>query len=325
MTARTLQALFAPVQDELKQLEALLRAVEPNQHPAITEAVNHLLSSGGKRIRPALGLLVAKAFEAPTEQSIALAAAVELLHTATLVHDDVIDGALLRRGNATLNAIWSPAATILMGDFLFARAASLAAQTEKIPVMKLFAHALMTIVNGEISQLFGDASPDEMLEDYYRRIHAKTATLFMVCAETGAMLGNASEEAVGAMRHFGERLGMGFQVVDDVFDFVSTPDQLGKPVGDDLRRGLLTLPTIYFLKNNPNHETLRGLLDGSPQDESAVDALVEEIRDSSAIEQAMNDARGFIAEGQQALHVLPNEEIRQALSQLADFVVERDW
>jgi geranylgeranyl pyrophosphate synthase len=324
MTVSTLQALFAPVQEDLGQVESLLREAEPNQHSAITEATNHLLSGGGKRVRPALALLVAKAFEAPSERAVALAAAIELLHTATLVHDDVIDGSLLRRGHPTLNAMWSPSATILTGDFLFARAASLAARTEHIPVMRLFARALMTIVNGEISQLFGSISANERLEDYYRRISAKTASLFAVCSEAAAMLGQASEQAVAAMRHFGHTLGMAFQIVDDVFDFVSSPEQLGKPVGDDLRRGLLTLPTLYFMKAHPDHETLRALLNGRPRDELDMDALVEEIRDSPAIGEAMDEARRFVREGQQALDALPNEEIRQALSQLAVFIVERD-
>lgn len=324
MTVSTLQSLFIPVQEELEQVEELLHEIDPNQHSAITEATDLLLSSGGKRIRPALALMVAKAFEAPPDQAIALAAAIELLHTATLVHDDVIDGALLRRGNATLNSMWSPSATILVGDFLFARAASLAARTEHIPVMKLFARALMTIVNGEISQLFGKTPIEKMLEDYYQRIHAKTATLFMVCAEAAAMLGKAPKEAIEAMRSFGNMLGMAFQVVDDVFDFVSTSDRLGKPVGDDLHRGLMTLPTIYFLKANPEHEILRTLLNGRPQNELDVDVLVQEIRNSSSIEQAMEAARGFAVESQRALGVLPDNEISQALSQLATFVVERD-
>lgn len=324
MTVSTLQTLLAPVQEELNQVETLLSEVEPNQHSAITKATAHLLASGGKRVRPALALMVAKAFDAPPDRAIALAAAVELLHTATLVHDDVIDGALLRRGNPTLNAMWSPSATILTGDFLFARAASLAARTEHIPVMKLFARALMTIVNGEISQLLGEASTGGILEDYYRRINAKTATLFMVCAEAGAMLGTASDGSIEAMRRFGHMLGMAFQVVDDVFDFVSTPEQLGKPVGDDLRRGVLTLPTIHFMKANPNHKTLRALLNGNPQDDPALDSLIEEIRTSPAIEQSMDEARSFIAEGQRVIDVLPDEEIRQTLSQLASFIVERD-
>jgi geranylgeranyl pyrophosphate synthase len=324
MTVSILQTLFAPVQEELKQVEELLCEVEPNQHSAITKATDHLLSSGGKRVRPALALMVAKAFDAPRDRAVALAAAVELLHTATLVHDDVIDGALLRRGNPTLNAMWSPSATILTGDFLFARAASLAARTEHIPVMKLFARALMTIVNGEISQLLGETSTDEIFEDYYQRIRAKTATLFMVCAEAGAMLGKASDNDVDAMRRFGHMMGMAFQVVDDVFDFVSTPEQLGKPVGDDLRRGVLTLPTILFMRAHPDHETLRDLLNGNLQDDPALDSLIEEIRTSPAIEQAMDEARSFIAEGQQVLDVLPDEEIRQTLVQLAAFIVERD-
>lgn len=324
MTVSTLQVLFAPVQEELEQVDALLREIEPNQHSAVTEAIEHLLSGGGKRIRPALALLVAKAFEAPADRAVALAAAVELLHTATLVHDDVIDGALLRRGNPTLNAVWTPSATILTGDFLFARAASLAARTEHIPVMKLFARALMTIVNGEISQLFGETSTDGLLEDYYRRISAKTATLFKVSSEAGAMLGGAPEKVIAAMGRFGHLVGMAFQVVDDVFDFVSSPERLGKPVGDDLRRGVLTLPAIFFLEANPDHETLRALLNGNPRDELPLDALVEEIRESPSIEQAMNEARRFITEGQQALNAMPDEETRQALSQLATFIADRD-
>ena len=185
---------FTSVQDQLHFVEQRIREQAGyEQHPDLRSALEHLLSAGGKRIRPTLGLLVGNMLGAPEEKLITLGASVELLHTATLVHDDLIDGALLRRGMPTLNARWSPAATVLTGDFLFARAAKLAAETDYLPLMKLFSETLAIIVSGELTQMFSARGMIDR-ENYYQRIYAKTASLFEMSALAASMVGTEDED-----------------------------------------------------------------------------------------------------------------------------------
>ena len=187
--------------------------VDSNQHPDLKAALEHLLSAGGKRIRPTLGLLVGHLLGGNHEKLVILGASVEMLHTATLVHDDLIDGALLRRGTPTLNARWSPPATVLTGDFLFARAAKLAAETDYLPLMKLFAQTLATIVGGELTQMFA-AHGSLNRENYTQRIYAKTASLFEMSTLAAAMISTEDESVRQAMKSYGYEIGMAFQIVE---------------------------------------------------------------------------------------------------------------
>jgi geranylgeranyl pyrophosphate synthase len=332
-------AILNLVQDELKQVEQKMRedprlpglstldttgsATNNTPSPILNSVIDHLVDSGGKRVRPALALLVSRIYPVDLERIVALAAAIELLHTATLVHDDLIDGALLRRGNPTINATWSPGATVLTGDYLFARAADLAAQTDNMRVMRLFAQTLMVICSGEIKQMF-DKRANLSRVQYYDRIYAKTAALFAVATEAAGVLGNAPEPAVRALRDYGEQLGMAFQIVDDVLDFVGDEDRMGKPVGSDLRAGLVTSPTLWFLEQNGRHELIGGILDDGYKDDASVRKAVRIIRDSGATEAALGEARQFISRSQAALELLPPSEYRDALWELSDFVVERN-
>ncbi len=314
---------FEPVQADLAAVEAKLREAPPGQHEALTGATDHLLASGGKRVRPGLALLVAQAFGAERQRAVALAGAVEMLHTATLVHDDLIDGSLLRRGIPTLNAQWTPAATVLTGDYLFARAASLAAETGSVRVMDVFARTLMVLVNGEIRQMFvsrGRASRD----DYYRRIYAKTASMFALATEAGAILGSAGEPAIAALRDYGQEVGMAFQIVDDILDYVGQEGHVGKPVGNDLRQGLVTLPALYFVESHPQDPHMAAILDGQSGDPAQVAVVVNSIRLSGAVDLAMAEARQYIARAQAALAAVPSGREREALGALADYVVRRD-
>ena len=242
---------FAPIQVGLQEVELLLHAQADDAHPDLRAALEHLLASGGKRIRPAVGLLTGQMLNAPHDKLLTLAASVEMLHTATLVHDDLIDGALLRRGMPTLNAKWSPAATILTGDYMFARAAKLAADSDNLRLMKLFAETLATIVNGELTQLFVSRGVISRV-DYAKRIYAKTASLFEMTTQAAALISPTNEIMVGAMRQFGYHLGMAFQIVDDTLDFTGEQETVGKPVGSDLLQGLVTLPAIYYAENHPD-------------------------------------------------------------------------
>ncbi len=291
-------------------------------HPDLHTVVEHLVSSGGKRVRPAVTLLTGRMFGADPKRLITLAASIEMLHTATLVHDDLIDGSLLRRGIPTVNAQWSPAATVLAGDYIFARAAKMAAQTDSVEVMQSFAEALATIVDGEITQMFtsrGIASR----ENYYQRIYAKTASMFVLATKSAALISACSEETVETMRKFGYEIGMAFQIVDDILDFTGEQKAVGKPVASDLRQGLVTLPAIYYQEGNPGDEDMKAVLNGEFADEARMDRLVKAIRSSGAILQAFEEARGYVERGLEFLGQIPKSVEREALFELGNYIIDR--
>jgi len=318
----TMGNFLVPVQDQMVMVEELMHAQAQRHHPDLGMAMEHLLSSGGKRIRPAVALLAGGMLGGETSRLITLAAAIELLHTATLVHDDLIDGALLRRGISTLNAHWSPAATVLTGDFIFAQAARLAAQTNSVGVMHLFAETLATIVNGELTQLF--SSPGlASREDYDQRIHAKTASLFELATTAAALLSPVDDNAIETMRCCGYSIGMAFQIVDDILDFTGEQATVGKPVASDLRQGLITLPALYYLESHPNDERMKIVLQNSHSNEEVIQSLVASIRESGAIHYAMQDAKEFIEQGLEMLIGFPDNEQRNALEELARYIVNR--
>jgi geranylgeranyl pyrophosphate synthase len=314
---------FTSVQDQLQFVEQRIREqAGQEQHPDLRSALEHLLAAGGKRIRPTLGLLVGNMLGAPEEKLITLGASVELLHTATLVHDDLIDGALLRRGMPTLNARWSPAATVLTGDFLFARAAKLAAETDHLPLMKLFADTLATIVNGELTQMFSARGVIER-ENYYQRIYAKTASLFEMSSLASCMVATEDEEMRASMKVFGYEVGMAFQIVDDILDFTGDQSAVGKPIGSDLLNGLVTLPAIYYAEAHPRDEDILSLPEGGWKDTNRVQRLVDGIRQSEAIQQAMDEARSAVHRALSALEEAPETPEKEALDNLARFIVDR--
>jgi len=299
-----------------------MHAQAVDRHPDLRAAFEQILSAGGKRIRPTLALLVGDLLGAPEDKIVTLGAAVELLHTATLVHDDLIDGALLRRGMPTLNARWSPAATVLTGDYLFARAAKLAAETEHLPLMNLFAETLAIIVNGELNQMFSGRGVVNR-ENYYQRIYAKTASLFEMTARAAAMISPVEEDVIETMRRFGQETGLAFQIVDDVLDFTGDQAAVGKPIGSDLLNGLVTLPAIYYAEAHPEDEDVRALAEGGWANGERMARLVEAIRQTDAIRLAMKEAHEHIERALRQLEGFEPTPERQALVDLAHFVVNR--
>jgi len=314
-------SFYRLVQDDLARVEAVLGERPPGQHSAIGDALEYLIGRGGKRVRPILVLLSAYLCGANLEEAILAAAGAEMLHTATLIHDDLIDGSLMRRGAETLNSRWSPGATVLTGDYAFARAAHLIASTGSPLLTRRFAETLMVICNGEIRQMFDRRRGVGTREEYEQRIYAKTASLIALSAEAGAILAEAEEEINQALRTYGEQLGLAFQIVDDILDFVADEETLGKPVGSDLRQGLVTLPVLLFLEENPGHPVVQAALE-SPSRET-VAAAVQVIAASPAIDAALADARRRIDRAVDALTSLPPGPYRAALEDLARFVVER--
>jgi geranylgeranyl pyrophosphate synthase len=315
-------AFLVPVQEDIRAVEALMRSQADGHHPDLSTALDLLLSSGGKRIRPSLTLLVGKMLGASRDRLITLAASIELLHTATLVHDDLIDGSLLRRGMATLNSQWSPGATVLSGDFLFARAANLAANTNSIPVMKIFSNTLSVIVNGEITQMFASRCKVSR-EDYFKRIYAKTASLFETSASTAAMISPVNEETIGNMRRYGYQIGMAFQIVDDILDFTGDQSTVGKPIGSDLRQGLVTLPALLYIEKQPDDPEAQALINGECLNDDQITRLVNSIKSSNAIQISQDEACNFIQLALKEIRYQPNNILRQSLEELAEYIVQR--
>jgi geranylgeranyl pyrophosphate synthase len=316
-------SLFDPIRSELAVVEEKLHQATDAEHVRLAEILRYLLDSGGKRIRPAVVILASKFHDHDQARVLPLAAAVEMLHTATLVHDDLLDGSALRRGNPTLNAKLGVGAVVLVGDYLFARAADLAAATESVPVVNLFSKTLMTICRGEIRHAFDEDGWRRTKDAYYRSTYSKTASLFAASAESGALLSGAPRAIVDSMREYGYNLGMAFQIVDDILDFVGDKEEMGKPIGSDLRQGTVTLPLILYLEGHPENALLRAVFEEQEGREEKIQALVDMVRDSPAIESARQEAMRFTMGAKEAIGDLSPNRYRQVMLDLADFLLER--
>ena len=319
-------AILELVHEDLEKVEQKMRSISAGAYAPLAEAFLQLLGSGGKRLRPALALAADRvAGGAASESVVAVAAAVETLHNATLVHDDLIDGALVRRGSSTLNAVWNKGATVLAGDYLFARAAAFAAETEHIRVVQLFADTLRIICEGELRQMFSSRQWSQPQDAYYHRIFAKTASLFAAATRSGAILAGASASDEQALNDYGRHLGMAFQIVDDILDYTSDQTVLGKPVGGDLRQGIVTLPFFYFLQHHADPTSVVDRLENSTNGNGdSVSELVAQIRQSDAIQSAFAEARQFAEQAKASLVLFPSGPHRQSLLELANFVVSRE-
>jgi geranylgeranyl pyrophosphate synthase len=310
------------VRNDLVEVETKMRSIGGSgTYAPLAEAFLALLGSGGKRLRPALALGAYGFFSQPASaKAIAVAAAVETLHTATLVHDDLIDNALVRRGSTTLNAVWNKGATVLAGDYLFAQAAGFAAETENVRVVQLFAETLRIIVEGELRQLFSSRQWRQAKDAYYPRIFAKTASLFASSTRSGAILGGATAGQEQALYDYGYHFGMAFQIVDDILDFAGEEATLGKPVGGDLRQGIMTLPFFYYLQAQPDPTDVIALLD---KGDAGVSEVIAAVRASDAIDRALAEARAFAEQAKTALATLPENPFSTAFKQLIDATLER--
>lgn len=309
------------VAEQIREVEELMISQADDHHPELANAIRHLIRSGGKRIRVALVLLIGRMLGTDPARLVTLSASIELLHTATLVHDDLIDGSLMRRGLPTINSRWSPAATVLTGDFIFAKAAKLASEVGSIEVTRLFANTLAIIVNGEISQMF-ERKGLVSIDEYKKRIYAKTASLFETAAHSAALLSPADKKTILKAREFGYELGMAFQVVDDILDFTGEPETVGKPVASDLRQGLATLPVIIYHQFSPEDDNLEAVILGQADEEMLLHT-VERIRTSGAIERSFEEANLHLNRGLDALAVFPYSPEKESLQNLAMYIINR--
>jgi len=290
--------------------------------PWVAEPLAYVLESSGKRVRPGLTLLAGKFYRYDLETLIPMATSIELFHNATLVHDDAVDKALLRRGKTAVNSLWGEGVAVLLGDYLFSLAADLVCSIGNFRVMSLFAKTLTEISSGQLRETFNTYSWRQDREGYYEQIYSKTASLFAAATGTGAVLSEAPEEAVAALTSYGNNLGMAFQVVDDVLDVIGDEGEMGKPVGSDLLQGTLTLPVILLMEQHPHDNVLQKLSE-KPGDQVEVTRVIEMVRNSPFVEECYRIAAGFSSQACRALEGLPENASRRSLRDLADYVVER--
>jgi octaprenyl-diphosphate synthase len=319
-----LESIRSLVQADLEATDQFIFSELQSHIPLINEMVAHIIQCGGKRIRPLLVLLSAKACNHAGNQHIDLAAAIELIHTATLLHDDVIDNSNLRRGRKTAHTIWGNEASVLVGDFLYSRAFQLIVKLQNLQVMNIFSDATNIIAEGEILQLINCNDPDTTEESYYEVIQRKTGKLFEVGSQMGPALTASSQDAQLGMQQYGINLGIAYQLVDDALDYNASPELTGKNIGTDLAEGKPTLPLIHALRQGTKAEAklIRSAIENGSCDQ--LDSILGIIESTKAIEYTANAAKKHAREASLALKNIPASPYRQALSDLADFVVARN-
>jgi geranylgeranyl pyrophosphate synthase len=313
--------LYGSVQNDLERVERLFDSIKAVDYGPLGEMLGMVLGGGGKLLRPALALLSGRFARYNLDLLVPLAASVELLHTATLVHDDVIDAADTRRGRPTVNSVYENSTTVMVGDYLFAHAADQVVKTDSLRVVRLFSETLMTLATGEIRQDLAAYDSRQTIRDYLQRIGGKTASLFSCACEGGAVISEAPEEHIAALRDYGYNFGMAFQIVDDILDFTGDEAEMGKPVGSDLMQGTLTLPSLLLVEKHPEDSPVQEYF-ARPRQET-LSAAITMIRAEGIAEESYDMARDFSRRACEALAPLPEGADRQTLIDLAGWSLER--
>lgn len=318
-----LDDIHALIKDERQAVDREIEARLYSDIVLIRQLGRYIIQSGGKRLRPALLLLSGKAFHCETHAPITLAAVIEFIHTATLLHDDVVDGSAMRRGRSSANAVFGNEASVLVGDFLYSRAFEMMVEIRNMRVMEILAKATNTIAEGEVMQLINCNDPDVEESRYLTVIRSKTAKLFEAAAQLGAVLGNAPE-AEEAMAAYGRHLGTAFQLIDDALDYGCANDRLGKNIGDDLAEGKVTLPLIHVLRTGSKSQraVVRTAIEQGGLEH--IGDVVAAIESTQAIAYTARRAEGEANLARAALTPLPDSRYKQALLGLAYFSVHRD-
>lgn len=317
-----LNGIYQSIQDDLVKVKEYLRSIIKVDFPWLSEQLDYVVGGGGKGIRPALTLLSGKFYHYNLKYLLPMAGSVELMHTATLIHDDAIDKSVSRRGRATIYKLWGEEPAVLLGDYLFAKAGEFVADTHNPPVIKLFSQTLATISSGELNQFFSAYNLKQTREQYFKKISGKTASLFSLATESGAILSEAPEKSVKTLREYGHHLGIAFQIVDDILDFIGTEEELGKPVGSDLAQGTLTLPAMLLLERYPEDNPVKRRFENR-DDKDNIKQAIEMIRNSPIVDECYLVASEYSARACQDLNELPENSSREALFELAKYVVAR--
>ncbi|MFC1897570.1 polyprenyl synthetase family protein [Chloroflexota bacterium] len=331
-----LSEIYEPIQQDLTRAEDMMISVSkanlswlPEQlannlrsSGKLTELLGHSLKSGGKMLRPALTLLSGKFYNYNLDCLLPMATAIEILHTATLVHDDTIDKSSVRRGRPTINEVWDDDTAILLGDYLIAQSEELTVATQNPQVIRLLSRTLMTIASGELAQSFSAFNLEQTHQQYLHRIISKTATLISLATESGVILSGAPEKSVKVLKEYGYNLGIAFQIVDDIMDFIGTEEEMGKPIGSDLAQGTLTLPAMLLLEHYPENNPIKEIFQNRDKQKN-IKLAIELVRSSSIVQECYAVASEYCAKACHNLNLLPDTTSRQSLINLADYVVEQ--
>jgi len=325
-SAAVLAQLFEPIRDDLRGVEREFARHVQSQVALIPTIGNYIQDGGGKRIRPAVLLMAARMAGYTGERAVLYASVLEFIHTATLVHDDIIDEAELRRGRDAVHTRWGNHITVLFGDFLYLKSMSLALTQDNLEIIRLLCDVTLRIVEGEIYQLTKNGSVDLTEEEHFDIVKRKTAYLFAGCARIGGMLGPTTREQQEALWDYGLNIGMAFQVVDDLLDFTGEPGALGKPVGGDLREGKMTLPVIH-LRERGDARAMALLRKVVTSRDVSLDEWLEirtMLAQCRSIDYAQRVALDYVERAKKTLYAFPPSEARDALMYLPDYVVSRD-
>ena len=313
------------INDDMQAVNTLIKQRLHSEVALVNQLGNYIVNSGGKRLRPILLLLSARAFGYTGTHHINLATVVEFIHTATLLHDDVVDASELRRGQQTANSVWGNEASVLVGDFLYSRSFQMMVEIKNMRVMDILSNATNIIAEGEVLQLLNCHEPDTSEANYLQVIRSKTAKLFEAAAQLGAVISGQSSELEQAMAVYGMHLGTAFQLIDDVLDYSATSEEMGKNIGDDLAEGKPTLPLIYALKHGTSkqQQILREAITQGGKE--LIDDVIAAIKSTNAIEYTAQAARKEAQKAIAALTGLPTSPYNDALLALADFSVNRSF
>jgi octaprenyl-diphosphate synthase len=311
------------VEEDMGLVDSLILQRLESDVVLINQIGHYIVNSGGKRLRPMIVLLAAQTLGYTGDKHTLLAAIIEFIHTATLLHDDVVDGSDLRRSRDTANAVWGNAASVLVGDFLYSRSFEMMVDVENMRVMDILSHATNRIAEGEVLQLLNCHDPDTDEQKYHEVILRKTATLFEAGAQLGAVLCNSSPEEEKALADYGRHLGIAFQIIDDALDYSESSEEIGKNIGDDLAEGKPTLPLIRAMQvgTTEQRESLRNVIEKGGREQ--IDIVKEAIASTDAIEYTFKAAEAEATKAKEALEILPPSSYRSALASLADFSVDR--
>jgi len=323
----SLDSLSDLVGEDLKAVNALI--LERMQSPVtlIPQLAGHIIASGGKRLRPMLTLAAARLCGYTGERHIGLAACVEFIHTATLLHDDVVDQSDLRRGSDTANAVWGNKPSVLVGDFLFSRAFQIMVEDGSLEVLRILSNASAVIAEGEVRQLVTSNDITTLEEDYLEVIRSKTAALFAAACRIGAVVAERPTSEAEALGRYGRSLGIAFQLVDDVLDYAARQVELGKSIGDDFHEGKLTLPVVLAIERADDEERAfwRRCLERLDQRSGDLERAVALMERYGTFEASLERARHYVDEALRALRVFPDSPERRTLEEAADFCVQRAY
>ena len=314
--------MYAPIQDSLDSVDKLLLGITDTSFPFLTKILSHIFQSPGKRIRPAIALLSSKF--SPHDQHISelMAAGIELLHVASLIHDDTVDESLTRRGLPTLSSIWGKDVAVQAGDYVFASSGVFMCDAGNIRVLRRFSQTIMELATGQLRETELSFNPDQTREDYFERIYNKTASLFQTAGESGAILSGVSEQVVNTLSTYGRNIGICFQIIDDILDLDGTENEIGKTLGRDLANCIITLPAILAIERHPRDNPIR-LLCQDPQNGTLLDKAMHMVQEPEILLDSYKIAQSYRDASLENLTTLQDNPEKQCLTEIAHYAFSR--